>query len=104
MKLELLYICKFIGGVILFIKKQMYSHLLTQISELQKENRELQEHNRASRLLIAKYQTLIESNKMILAVKDKQLQEKNGYISILNETAKAYRDMFLRDYEDEVLS
>lgn len=88
----------------MFIKKQMYSHLLTQISELQKENRELQEHNRASRLLIAKYQTLIESNKMILAVKDKQLQEKNGYISILNETAKAYRDMFLRDYEDEVLS
>lgn len=88
----------------LIIKKETYNDLLTRISELQKENKELQEHNRASGLLIAKYQTLIEANKLMLAEKEKQLQEKNGYISILNETAKAYRDMFLCDYDSEVLN
>lgn len=88
----------------LIIKKKIYNDLLTRISELQKENKELQEHNRASGLLIAKYQTLIEANKLMLAEKEKQLQEKNGYISILNETAKAYRDMFLCDYDSEVIS
>ena len=88
----------------MIIKKETYNDLLTRISELQKENKELQEHNRASGLLIAKYQTLIEANKLMLAEKEKQLQEKNGYISILNETAKAYRDMFLCDYDSEVLN
>lgn len=88
----------------LIIKKKIYNDLLTRISELQKENKELQEHNRASGLLIAKYQTLIEANKLMLTEKEKQLQEKNGYISILNETAKAYRDMFLCDYDSEVLN
>ena len=88
----------------LIIKKETYNDLLTRISELQKENKELQEHNRASGLLIAKYQTLIEANKLMLAEKEKQLQEKNGYISILNETARAYRDMYLSDYDSEVLN
>ena len=88
----------------LIIKKKIYNDLLTRISELQKENKNLQEQNRASGLLIAKYQTLIEANKLMLAEKEKQLQEKNGYISILNETAKAYRDMFLCDYDSEVLN
>lgn len=88
----------------LIIKKETYNDLLTRISELQKENKELQEHNRASGLLIAKYQTLIEANKLMLTEKEKQLQEKNGYISILNETARAYRDMYLSDYDSEVLN
>ena len=88
----------------LIIKKKTYNDLLTRISELQKENKELQEHNRAAGLLIAKYQTLIEANKLMLAEKEKQLQEKNGYISILNETARAYRDMYLSDYDSEVLN
>lgn len=88
----------------LIIKKETYNDLLTRISELQKENKELQEQNRASGLLIAKYQTLIEANKLMLAEKEKQLQEKNGYISILNETARAYRDMYLSDYDSEVLN
>lgn len=88
----------------LIIKKKVYNDLLTRISELQKENKELQEHNRASGLLIAKYQTLIEANKLMLVEKEKQLQEKNGYISILNETARAYRDMYLSDYDSEVIS
>ena len=88
----------------LIIKKKTYNDLLTRISELQKENKELQKQNRASGLLIAKYQTLIETNKLMLAEKEKQLQEKNGYISILNETARAYRDMYLSDYDSEVLN
>lgn len=88
----------------MIIKKETYNDLLTRISELQKENKELQEHNRASGLLIAKYQTLIEANKLMLTEKEKQLQEKNGYISILNETARAYRDMYLSDYDSEVLN
>lgn len=88
----------------MIIKKKTYNDLLTRISELQKENKELQKQNRASGLLIAKYQTLIETNKLMLAEKEKQLQEKNGYISILNETARAYRDMYLSDYDSEVLN